>query len=138
MYSLWLTLTGFGCVRYGAHSLGPYTWALALEICHFLLNVSGALVGGAGPILKPLLGAYIDEITLSCCYRQPTGMWRPKWCVSTEGGTFPAASSRWRTSMQVSLSLSPGMIMPVPFSACSRVLASQAILFRWLAFPVCS
>lgn len=49
---------GLGCVRYEAQSLGPYTWAQALEIRHFLLNVSGALVGTRS-YSKPLVGVYI-------------------------------------------------------------------------------
>lgn len=90
-----------------AHSSGPHTWAQVLEICHFLLNVSG---WGPWSCLKAPFGNSIAQTPLPCCYRQPTGMWRPRWCVSTEGGTFPAVSSPWLTSMQVSPSLSPGVM----------------------------
>lgn len=50
-------LPGFACVRYGAHSLGTYTWAQALEIHHSLLNVSGALFGD-----QVLLGAPLGSL----------------------------------------------------------------------------
>lgn len=70
-------------------------------------------------------------VTCPCCCRRPTGTWRPRWCASTAGGTSPAPSSPWPTSMPVSLgpvwAAPPSLPLPRPGDRPQRPPAPPAL-----------